>query len=82
MYQSPWAGSKYCLHQQTSIVIMKRFCWRSSTAEQLICNQQVAGSNPIASSTSKSESLTFFGCLAFSGMLSDVFPMDLAFGMV
>ncbi len=25
------------------------FCWRSSTAEQLICNQQVAGSNPIAS---------------------------------
>jgi hypothetical protein len=25
-------------------------CWRSSTAEQLICNQQVAGSNPIASS--------------------------------
>jgi hypothetical protein len=25
-------------------------CWRSSTVEQLICNQQVAGSNPIASS--------------------------------
>ncbi len=25
-------------------------CWRSSMAEQLICNQQVAGSNPIASS--------------------------------
>ena len=25
-------------------------CWRSSTAEQLICNQQVVGSNPIASS--------------------------------
>ncbi len=25
--------------------------WRSSTVEQLICNQQVAGSNPIASST-------------------------------
>ena len=24
--------------------------WRSSTVEQLICNQQVAGSNPIASS--------------------------------
>ncbi len=24
-------------------------CWRSSMAEQLICNQQVAGSNPIAS---------------------------------
>src|SRR3954464_13876263 len=24
--------------------------WRSSTAEQLICNQQVVGSNPIASS--------------------------------
>ena len=29
---------------------MKGLCWRSSTAEQLICNQQVAGSNPIASS--------------------------------
>jgi hypothetical protein len=28
-------------------------CWRSSMAEQLICNQQVAGSNPIASSTKK-----------------------------
>ena len=28
-----------------------RFGWRSSTVEQLICNQQVAGSNPIASST-------------------------------
>jgi hypothetical protein len=26
--------------------------WRSSMAEQLICNQQVAGSNPIASSNS------------------------------
>jgi hypothetical protein len=25
-------------------------CWRSSMVEQLICNQQVAGSNPIASS--------------------------------
>jgi hypothetical protein len=25
-------------------------CWRSSTVEQLICNQQVAGSIPIASS--------------------------------
>ncbi len=25
--------------------------WRSSTVEQLICNQQVVGSNPIASST-------------------------------
>jgi hypothetical protein len=25
--------------------------WRSSTVEQLICNQQVAGSIPIASST-------------------------------
>ena|GEM_PF-5186351 len=25
-------------------------CWRSSTAEQLICNQQVMGSNPFASS--------------------------------
>jgi hypothetical protein len=25
--------------------------WRSSTAEQLICNQQVVGSNPIASSS-------------------------------
>ena len=25
-------------------------CWRSSTVEQLICNQQVAGSTPIASS--------------------------------
>jgi hypothetical protein len=24
--------------------------WRSSTAEQLICNQQVVGSSPIASS--------------------------------
>src|SRR5262249_31906502 len=32
------------------------FCglsWRSSTAEQLICNQQVVGSNPIASSREK-----------------------------
>src|ERR1700746_1551418 len=27
--------------------------WRSSTAEQLICNQQVVGSNPIASSREK-----------------------------
>ena len=27
--------------------------WRSSMAEQLICNQQVAGSNPIASSRKK-----------------------------
>ena len=27
-----------------------RCCWRSSTVEQLICNQQVAGSIPIASS--------------------------------
>ena len=26
-------------------------CWRSSTVEQLICNQQVAGSNPFASSS-------------------------------
>ena len=26
-------------------------CWRSSMVEQLICNQQVAGSIPIASST-------------------------------
>jgi len=25
--------------------------WRSSMAEQLICNQQVVGSNPIASSS-------------------------------
>ena len=25
-------------------------CWRSSTAEQLICNQQVGGSSPSASS--------------------------------
>ena len=25
--------------------------WRSSTAEQLICNQQVVGSSPIASSS-------------------------------
>ena len=25
-------------------------CWRSSTVEQLICNQQVVGSSPIASS--------------------------------
>jgi hypothetical protein len=29
---------------------MKTRCWCSSTAEQLICNQQVAGSIPIASS--------------------------------
>jgi hypothetical protein len=29
---------------------LKYLSWRSSTAEQLICNQQVAGSNPIASS--------------------------------
>ena len=27
--------------------------WRSSTAEQLICNQQVVGSSPIASSMQK-----------------------------
>ena len=27
--------------------------WRSSTVEQLICNQQVVGSNPIASSMQK-----------------------------
>ena len=25
------------------------YCWRSSTVEQLICNQQVVGSSPIAS---------------------------------
>ena len=31
--------------------IIKGFCWRSSMVEQLICNQQVAGSNPIASFT-------------------------------
>ena len=31
--------------------IIKRLCWRSSMLEQLICNQQVAGSIPIASST-------------------------------
>ena len=30
-------------------------CWRSSTVEQLICNQQVAGSNPIASSNNVNE---------------------------
>ena len=29
---------------------MKNRCWRSSTVEQLICNQQAAGSIPIASS--------------------------------
>ncbi len=29
---------------------MKTRCWRSSMVEQLICNQQVAGSIPIASS--------------------------------
>ena len=32
--------------------IIKGLCWRSSMVEQLICNQQVAGSIPIASSTS------------------------------
>ena len=26
-------------------------CWRGSMAEQLICNQQVAGSTPVASSS-------------------------------
>ena len=29
---------------------MKTRCWRSSMVEQLICNQQAAGSIPIASS--------------------------------
>ncbi len=35
-------------------------CWSSSTVEQLICNQQVAGSIPISSS----RSLSSFFCLA------------------
>ena len=30
-------------------IFILKFCWRSSTVEQLICNQQVAGSIPIAS---------------------------------
>ena len=29
----------------------RKLSWRSSTVEQLICNQQVVGSNPIASSS-------------------------------
>ena len=33
-----------------SLLHMTKTCWRSSMVEQLICNQQVAGSIPIASS--------------------------------
>jgi hypothetical protein len=29
----------------------RKLSWRSSTVEQLICNQQVVGSSPIASSS-------------------------------
>ena len=31
--------------------------WRSSTVEQLICNQQVVGSSPIASSIESGRSI-------------------------
>ncbi len=33
--------------------------WRSSMVEQLICNQQVAGSSPIASSVAKKETIAW-----------------------
>ena len=32
-------------------IINLKMCWRGSMAEQLICNQQVDGSTPFASST-------------------------------
>jgi hypothetical protein len=31
--------------------VLRKLGWRSSTVEQLICNQQVVGSSPIASSS-------------------------------
>ena len=39
---------------QSSEIGESKSGWRSSTVEQLICNQQVAGSIPIASSTVES----------------------------
>ncbi len=32
------------------IIVLDFLCWCSSTVEQLICNQQVGGSNPSTSS--------------------------------
>ena len=43
----------YDLCSKWNCIIDNRYvcnCWRGSMAEQLICNQQVVGSTPIASS--------------------------------
>lgn len=46
---------KRCYKGCTYVRPLKSFkpciCWRGSMAEQLTCNQQVAGSTPVASST-------------------------------
>ena len=38
----------------STIIRSRKLSWRSSTVEQLICNQQVVGSSPIASSRIRS----------------------------
>src|SRR5512145_3117777 len=43
--------------------------WRSSAAEQLICNQQVVGSSPIASS---SRTLPAASCSRDTGFLNEI----------
>lgn len=45
--------SRFPLHSYTIKKCKAFLCWRSSVVEQLICNQQVVGSNPIASSKRK-----------------------------
>ena len=45
----PCSGFTLTAQNPHDIRLVKVLGWRSSTAEQLICNQQVAGSNPIAS---------------------------------
>src|SRR5262245_7783700 len=50
-------GASQTLQNHTTMDGYRR--WRSSMVEQLICNQQVAGSSPIASSVEKHANETF-----------------------
>ena len=52
-------GQSQTLQNHTTMDRYRR--WRSSMVEQLICNQQVAGSSPIASSVVENGSSSFLG---------------------
>ena len=59
VHSSPLTNPTFFLHPYKTKFIKGGLSamqsWRSSMAEQLICNQQVAGSNPIASSKTKKQ---------------------------